>query len=218
MSGAQRKEQQKPMKTNHRLAALIACVAAACVLAACGSASSGSSSKAASGAAASTGGRAARSKLVACLKQHGVTLPSRAGGFRPSNGAGNGGGTPPAGGPPPGGAGGGFFFGGGAGGGGRFRTNPKLEEAFKACGANFGAGRRFRFNPAQRKMEINNFVKCVRQHGYNLPTPNLAGNGSVFPKSIESNKKFQAASRSCASILRPTGPAGGAPPGGQSTT
>ena len=217
MIGALRKEVQKAMKTNHRLAALVACVAAACLVAACGSATSSSSSSS-SKAAASTGtGTAARSKLVACLKQHGVNLPSRARGFRPPGSGTNGGGPPPAGGtngggtPPAGGGGG--FFGGGGGFRGGFRNNPKLQAAFKACGANFGARRQF--NPAQRKTEINNFVKCVRQHGYNLPTPNLSGSGPVFPRSIESNKKFQTASRSCASTLAPQA---GPPPGGQTTT
>jgi hypothetical protein len=218
MSGVQRKETQKQMKTNHKLAALVACVAAACLVAACGSATSSSSSPSggASGAAASTGTRtAARSKFVTCLKQHGVTLPARRGGFRPSGSASNGNGTPPAGGFGGGGFGGRGFGGGGFGGGGfgaRFRSNPKLRAAFKACAPNFPARR---FNPAQRKTEIDNFVKCVRQHGYNLPTPNLSGNGPVFPRTIESKKKFEAAARSCASVLAPHG---GPPPGGQSTT
>jgi hypothetical protein len=205
------------MKTNHKLAALIACVAAACLLAACGSATSSSSSSSSSGsagAAASTGvGTAAgRSKLVACLKQHGVTLPSRPGGFRrlhPRSGS-SGNQTPPA-----GGSGGGGFFGGGSGGGGsggRFRANPKFQAAFKACGADFPARR---FNFANRRVAVDNFVKCVRQHGYDLPTPNLSGGGPVFPRSIESNKKFEAAARSCASLLTPRG---GPPPGAQTTT
>jgi hypothetical protein len=200
------------MNSNHKLAALIACLAAACLLAACGSASSSSSSS--SSAAASRGtGTAARSELVACLKQHGVTLPSRPGGFR-RPGAGtssNGSGTPPA-----GGFRGGGFFGGGSGGGlgGRFRNNPKLQAAFKACGANFPAGRG-RFNFANRRVAVDKFVKCVRQHGYDLPTPNLSGSGPVFPRSIESSKKFEAAARSCASLLAPRG---GPPPGGQTTT
>lgn len=207
------------MKNNHKLAAVLACVVTACLLAACGSSASSSSVSKSSGgsssAAASAGGGASttRTKLEACLKQHGVTLPSRPGGFRPPGSGSNGGGAPPAGGF---GGGGGFFGGGGGGFAGRFRNNPKLQAAFKACGANFGAGRR-RFNPAQRKTEINNFVKCVRQHGYNLPTANLSGTGPVFPRSIESNKKFETAARACASTLAPRGGFGGAPPAGQSS-
>ncbi len=200
------------MNTNHKLAALIACVAAACLLAACGSASSSSSSSASAAASAGTGAAAGRSKLVACLKQHGVTLPSRPGGFRRPNPRSSGSGTAPAGGPR-----GGGFFGGGFGGGGfgaRFRNNPKLQAAFKACGANFPAGRG-RFNFANRRVAVDNFVKCVRQHGYDLPTPNLSGSGPVFPRTIESSKKFEAAARSCASLLAPRG---GPPPGGQTTT
>jgi hypothetical protein len=215
MSGAHRKETETAMNTNHKLAALVACVAAACLLAACGSASSSSSSSSsgASSAAASagTGGAAGRSKFVACLKQHGVTLPSRPGGFRrPNSGSSSsGGGTPPAGGPR-----GGGFFGGGFGGGfgARFRNDPKLEAAFKACGSNFPARR---FNFANRKVAIDKFAKCVRQHGYDLPTPNVSGTGPVFPRSIESNKKFETAARSCASLLATRG---GPPPAGQQTT
>ncbi|MGO9819180.1 MAG: hypothetical protein ACLPTJ_00845 [Solirubrobacteraceae bacterium] len=196
------------MNTNQKLATLVACVAAACLLAACGSASSSSSSAAAS---AGAGAAAGRSKLVACLKQHGVTLPSHPGGFRrPNSGSSSSGsGTPPAGGY----AGGGFFGGGfGGGSGARFRNNPKLQAAFKACGASFSA---HRFNFANRKVEIDKFVKCVRQHGYDLPTPNVSGTGPVFPRSIESNKKFETAARSCASLLAPRG---GPPPAGQQTT
>ncbi len=201
------------MKSNHKLAAVLACVVTACLLAACGSSSSSSAASKSSGgsstAATSAGGGASttRTKLVACLKQHGVTLPARPGGFRRPNP--NGGGTN-------GGSGGGFFgggggfFGGGARGGG-FRANPKLAAAFKACGgANFP---RRHFGAGNRRVVIDNFVKCVRQHGYNLPTPNFSGTGPVFPRSIESNAKFQAAAKACAKTLIPHG----APPAGQST-
>jgi len=177
------------MNTTRKLAVLIVCVAASCVLAACGSSSSSSSSSASAKASAKTGTAAARTKLVACLKQHGVTLPSRPGGrgFTP----GSGGGTPPGG-----------FRGGGFG--GRFRANPKLQAAFKACGGSFG-GRRF--SGAPRHAAIVKFVSCVRQHGYQLPTPNFSGKGPVFSAKIESNAKFRSASRACLRVLVP-GPRG----------
>ena len=186
---------------------VIAALAALC-LAACGSSSNTSSTSRSSAASAASGsGRnsAARTKLVACLKAHGVTLPTR----RP--GAGGYGGGPPAGSGAPGGAGPyggggpGFFGGGGGGAGGRF-SNPKFRAAFQACGGRaFGGARRAQFT----KTGITKFVACVKQHGYTLPKPNFSG-GPIFPVSVERNAKFQTASKSCASLLRPSG----APPAG----
>ncbi len=167
-------------------------LAASLALAACGSSSSTSTTTSASSSASAGSSRTARrAALVACLKQHGVTLPNR----------------PPGSGRPPG-AGGGSFGGGGGffGGGGGFRggANSKFAAAFKACGAQFG----FRGRPGRFRLShaaIQKFVTCVRQHGYNLPEPNFSGKGSVFPANIRTNPKFQAASRACASVLRPTG-------------
>lgn len=172
----------------------IGAVVATLAIAACGSSgtSSSTSSSAAGTPSASTSGRgsvrdpAQRAKLVACLEQHGVTLPSG----------------------PPAGRARGFF--GGAGG---LRANPKLRAALRACGAGFrpGSGR---FNSAARKAQVNKFVACVRKHGYDLPKPNFSGHGSVFPSKIQSDPKFQAASKSCASLLRPPAGQQGAPGGG----
>lgn len=191
------------------VALAFAVVAIAGLLAACGSSSStssSSSSSASSSAAAGTSGSssggsasrtAARAKLTTCLKQHGVTLPSRPAGSKPPSGSGGG----------YGGGGGGHFFGGG-GAGGRFKANPKLAAAFKACGGAAG----FR-HPAGgfhiSHTAITKFVSCVKQHGFTLPKPNFSGKGSVFPASIEKNAKFQAASRACRADLMPAGgPAG----------
>ncbi len=188
----------------------------ALVLAACGSSSNTSSGSASSTSSASAAaGRptsAARSKLVACLKSHGVTLPNRpAGARRRPNRSGEGGGPP--------GGGGGFFFGGGGGrggsgapGAGRF-NNPKFRAAFQACGA--GQFPRRRFTP--NKAAVTKFVDCVKQHGYDLPAPNFSGKGPIFPAAIASNKRFQAASRACASDLRPQGAPGAAGGGGGSS-
>jgi hypothetical protein len=200
-------------------------LATALVLAACGSSSTTSSgaSSTSSSARAAAGGQssATRSKFVACLKAHGITIPNRpAGAGRPPNGGGEGGG--PAGGGRPGGGGagggGGFFFGGGGGrrgnggpgGAGSRLGNPKFRAAFQACGAGQFPQRRFTPN----KAAVTKFVACVKQHGYNLPTPNFSGKGPIFPANIERNKTFQAASRACASDLRPQG--GAAHPGGGS--
>jgi len=133
--------------------------------------------------------------LAACLKQHGVTLPARrpgAGGGPPGSGSsgGSGTGTTPRRG----------FFGGG------FANNPKLRAAFQACGARFGfgGGQRFRLS----RTAITKYVTCVRQHGYNLPTPNFSGKGPVFPSNIRGDAKFQAASRACQKLLAPPRPSG----------
>ena len=180
---------------------MLTCGLACLVVAACGSSSTSSGSSSAAAAASS----ASRAKLVACLKQHGVSLPARpAGGFRrpPGNGTGTTGGRRR----PPGGfgAGGGGFF-------GRSRSDPKLAAAFKACGGPAGFGGR-PFNAASRKTEINKFVTCVAQHGYKLPKPNLTGNGPEFPTKIESDAKFRTAARSCQSLLAPRGGPGPGPP------
>ncbi len=187
----------------HRGSFALGAVIAALVIVACGSSSSTSSTAAAGKSSAASTGRgrfgnpAQRAKLVACLKQHGVTLPARPAGGGPP--AGSGSGAPPAGG-----------FGSGRrpgffGGGGRAGANPKFRAALQACGANFGG----RFNAAARKAQITKFVTCVNQHGYKLPAPNFSGKGSVFPAKIESNVNFQKASRACASVLRPAGGPGG---------
>jgi hypothetical protein len=182
-----------------RRAPLVAAVLlAGCLLAACGSSSSSTtttSSPSTSAAAASPGGSSAsarRASLRSCLKAHGVTLPSR-----PAGG----------GGPPPGSGGGpGFFGGGGGAGGGGLANNPKVRAAFQACGGgNFrGGGRRLQLSHAA----ITSYVSCVRQHGYNMPSPNFSGKGAVFPASIRTNPKFQAASKSCQSLLFPRRGAG----------
>lgn len=170
------------------------------LIAGCGSSSNPSnttrSSTTASAAAGGAGGApnaARRAALAACLKQHSVTLPARPPGAR--------GGPPPGSGTTPRK---GFF-----GRGGGFANNPKLRAAFQACGARFGfgGGQRFRLSRAA----ITKYVTCVRQHGYNLPTPNFSGKGPVFPSNIRGNTKFQAASRACQNRLVP-------PRGGTSTT
>jgi hypothetical protein len=183
-------------------------VATALVLVACGSSSktsSASSSGSAAAGAAAGGAAANRSKLVACLKAHGVTLPNRPAGAGGRPNGGEGGGF---------GGGGGFFGGGGANGGaagpGARFNNPKFRAAIQACGGNRFPQRRF----APNKAAVTKFVVCVKQHGFNLPTPNFSGKGAIFPATIARNKKFQAASRACASDLRPPGAPGQGGAGG----
>ena len=227
---------------SRRVAVALATLAAGGLLAACGSASSGSAtssaSTTASASSAGTGtsttggttGSARRAQLVSCLKSHGVTLPARpAGSGPPPGGAGSSGSSGGS-----GGSGGGtgtgtgtsttprrgFFFGGGAGGP---NISPKMRAAFQACGAKFGfgggGGRGFRGRLSHTA--INSFVTCVNQHGYKLPAPNFSGKGPIFPQSIESNAKFQAAAKSCQHLLvpaRPSGSGSGSGSGGTSTT
>lgn len=195
-------------------------------LAACGSASSSSTTSSTTASASSgsgsgsstTGGGSAtgpnsarRAQLVSCLKAHGVTLPTR-----------------PAGSPPPGGAGGGTGTGttgtgttprrGFFGGGGARNISPKMQAAFKACGAQSGFGRGGgAFGGRLSHTAITGFVTCVNQHGYKLPAPNFSGKGPIFPRSIETNAKFQAAAKSCQHLLIPARPGGGSG-GGTSTT
>jgi hypothetical protein len=185
------------------------------VIAACGSAG-GSSSTSSSSATSTTASAAApgapnsarRAALVACLKQHGVTLPARpAGAPGAGGGTGTGTGTTGTGTTPRRG-----FFGGG----GRFANDPKLRAALQACGARFGFGGG-RFGGRISHATITKYVTCVRQHGYNLPNPNFSGKGPIFPANIRTNAKFQAASRACQSILIPPRPSGSGSGTGTST-
>ncbi len=196
-------------------------LALGCLIAACGSASSSSGSaspsssttttaSAAAGGAGSAGsaGSTRRAALVACLKQHGVTLPARPPGAPGggSSGGGTGTGTTGTGTTPRRG-----FFGGGG-----FAANPKLRAALQACGARFGSGGGGRFRGRLSHTAITKYVTCVREHGYDLPNPNFSGKGPVFPANIRNNAKFQAASRACQSLLVPPRPSGSG--GGTSTT
>ena len=207
----------KKMQGAHRVAATaILVIVASLAIAACGSSSkpttttttSTTSTTASAGRGAFT---AQRAKLDACLKAHGVTLPSRpAGSGRPYGGAG--------------GYGGGGFFGGG-GGAGFAGGNSKSAKAFQACASQVGSGAgrfggRFRGRASFSKTTLTAFVACVKKNGYTLPAPNTSGKGPVFPASIEKNKQFEAAAKSCESILRTSfrPPAGAAGAGGAAGT
>jgi hypothetical protein len=183
-------------------------LAIAALLAACGSSANTSSSGSAAAGASSGKTSTSRSALAACLRQHGVTLPAggRPGSGGPPAGAPAGGsGAPPAGGSgaPPGGGPPAGFPAGEAG-------SSKFRAALKACGANFRAGGR---GPGFGRQTIQKYVTCVRQHGYKLPSPNFSNGGPVFPSSIRSSAKFQAASKACQNLLLPV--AGSASGGGE---
>ena len=190
--------------------AITVALLAAIAVAACGSSATTGSNT--SGSSAAANAATSRTKLAACLKQHGVTLPSRAaGGKPPAGGAPDGvpGGTPPGGGyggggtPPAAGAGGPGVPGGAAG-----PQSSKFRAAFKACGADFGGGQFRRGGGPGAKptaAALAKFTACVDAHGYKLPKANTSGNGPIFPKRIESNKTFEAAAKACQADLRPSG-------------
>lgn len=195
---------------------LIGALIAALAIAACGS-SGGTPSGAKAAATTSTTANAqsaARQKFANCLKQHGVTLPSRPTGARPGTGttggqrfgngnAGTGTGTTGAPQYPRGGTGGGYpgggrFFGGGG--------NSKFAQAFKACAKyrpNFGNRPSGQFPQRFSAKVLSQFVTCVRKHGYpQMPAAKANGAGGFFPKSIQNNPKFKAAAAKCQSILQ----------------
>jgi hypothetical protein len=179
-------------------------------VAGCGSSSSGSGSTQAS---ATTGpGGTNRQAIADCLKKQGIDVPQRPSGAPPQ------GGGPGAGGPS---AGGGFLFGGGPQGGGNGsggRDFSKIRAALQKCGINPQQGQR-RFNPqnsAQFRQALTKFVSCVRKNGYDLPDPNMSGNGPVFDSSkVDRNDpKFKSATGKCAGKLQALRPQGGGPPPG----
>jgi hypothetical protein len=190
------------------------------VLASLSVAACGSSSSASSGGPGITTTTAAnqRADVAACMRKQGVTLPAR------PNGTGRPGGATGPRAPRAGGGTGGFLFGGAGAGRGQF-NNPKFQAAAKKCGLAFnrngaGAGGAQRFNPTsnpQFKKSLTKFVACVRKNGYDLPSPNLTGNGPVFDagKVNRNDPKFTKAAQKCQSLLslgRGTTGQGGPPP------
>jgi len=207
-----------------RVLPVLVTIAAGGLLAACGSASSSSTTGSAGASSSSTttsastgaaGGAnsARRTALVACLKQHGVTLPARPAGAPGGAGGGTGTGTTGTGTTGTGTTPRRGFFGGG----GAFANNPKLRSAFQACGANFGFRGGGGFAGRLSHTAITKYVTCVRQHGYpQMPDPNFSGKGAVFPANIRTNPKFVTASKACQSLLVPPRPSGSG--GATSTT
>jgi hypothetical protein len=224
----------KPIKRVPRPAALTALtLALALSVTACGS-SSGGSASAAKSSTAKTGGSAAKVSLAAytsCLKSHGVSTKARAG----FGGGFGGGGTsttggPPSGTPPTGTTTTGGFPGGGSGGPGvPGGGSSKYAKAAKACASKLPTGARSAIGAggfggaaggstaagraAFSTKELDAYVSCIRKNGYGaMPAPSTTG-GAVFPKSVASNAKFEAANAKCQSLLVPA-KTGSAAPGG----
>ena len=99
-------------------------------------------------------------------------------------------------------------------------VSKKQQAAMKACAKDMPAGARGfagrggaaggtaggQFSAAT----IEKFAACVKKNGYTLPKANTSGSGPIYPRSIESNKQFVAASKSCQSLLQPSGAPAGA--------
>lgn len=174
------------------MGALVVLVAA--LLVGCGSSSgdsSGEESSTASSGAGGPGGFAEISEETrACLEEQGVKLPD------PGEGP-PGGGAPPEGAPPAG-------FGEGG---------EEMKEALEECGAELPEGR-----PGGPPMDsgafrgsIREYAACMGENGYELPEPNVSGEGPVFKESHvdREDPKFEAANEKCQSLLG--GPGGGDP-------
>jgi hypothetical protein len=147
------------------------------LLGACGG-SSGAASSTTTNPTTTTNGTGAGARngaFTACLKQHGITLPS--GGFR-RPGAGLG--TP----------------------GSRPARSPAQQQAFAACrsklptGGGFGRGA----NP----QAFQAYLSCLGDHGVTVPTttagstPRGAGSGLA---GVRSDPKFATANKTCAPLL-----------------
>jgi hypothetical protein len=199
--------------------AALSLVIGALVLAGCGgssSSSSGGSSTESSTTASSSGSETATGEgkgggmfniseeAKACLKEKGVELPEFKGGEGgpPSTGE-----KPKAGEMPEGGEGGPP---GGFGG----EQSEEQKKAFEECGVETpefkgGAGGKPNTNSAAFKKQVNEYVACVRENGYELGEPNFSGEGPVFEKAESESAEFKKASAQCQELL-------GGPQGSQS--
>jgi hypothetical protein len=196
------------------LIAALAVGIAALVLVGCGGSSGGSSSQASTTASSSgSGATTAEGKAgpggmfeiseeaKACLKEKGVELPEFKGGE----------GGPPSAGEKPGGGKGGPP--GGGFGGEKFGEQKK---AFEECGVELGggfkggpAGGKPNTNSAAFKKQVEEYVACVRENGYELAEPNFSGEGPIFEKAESESAEFKKASAQCQELL-------GGPGGSQS--
>jgi hypothetical protein len=201
--------------------AALALVIGALVLAGCGgssSSSSGGSSTESSTTASSSGSETATGEgkgggmfniseeAKACLKEKGVELPEFKGGEGGPPGGAEGempepGEKPEGGeGDPPGGFGG--------------EQSEEQKKAFEECGVETpefkgGAGGKPNTNSAAFKKQVNEYVACVRENGYELGEPNFSGEGPVFEKAESESAEFKKASAQCQELL-------GGPQGSQS--
>jgi hypothetical protein len=187
------------------MGALVVMVAA--LLVGCGGGSGGDSSSeestaANSGQAGDPAGFELSDETRTCLKEQGVELPDPGdgppGGAPPEGGMPEGG--PPAGGTPPQGFG---------------QGGEEMKEALEECGAELPQGMPGGkaggppMDSGAFRESIKEYATCMGENGYELPEPNLSGEGPVFKDSDVNREdpKFAAANEKCQPLLG--GPGGG---------
>jgi hypothetical protein len=88
-----------------------------------------------------------------------------------------------------------------------------MKEALEECGAELPEGR-----PGGPPMDsgafresIREYTSCMGENGYELPEPNVSGEGPVFKESDvdREDPKFEAADEKCQSLLGGPGEVGG---------
>jgi hypothetical protein len=182
--------------------AALALVIGALVLAGCGGSSGGSTGTSTTKTTASSskeGGPGGMFNISEeakkCLKEKGIELPEMKGGEGPpANGEKPEGGAP-EGGPPAGGFGG--------------EGSEEMTKAFEECGVETpefkggpgGEGGKPNTNSAAFKKQVNEYVACVRENGYELGEPNFSGEGPVFEKAESESAEFKKASAQCQDLL-----------------
>jgi hypothetical protein len=57
-------------------------------------------------------------------------------------------------------------------------------------------------NSAAFKKQVNEYVACVRENGYELAEPNFSGEGPIFDKSESESSAFKEANKSCEDLLK----------------
>jgi hypothetical protein len=190
--------------------AALALIVGSLVLVGCGGSGGGSSTATSTTSTTASSGEGKggmfniSEEAKACLKEKGVELPGFKGGEGgpPSSGEKPEGGELPErgeGGPP-----------GGFGGEG----SEEMKKAFEECGVERpefkgGAGGKPSTNSAAFKKQVNEYVACVRENGYELGEPNFSGEGPIFEKAESESAEFKKASAQCQELL-------GGPQGSQS--
>jgi hypothetical protein len=186
--------------------AVLALVAAALVLVGCGGSGGGSTEASTTKTTASSGKEGGPGGMFniseeakACLKEKGVELP----GFKGGEGAPPSSSEKPEGGEMPkrseGGPPGGFGVEG----------SEEMKKAFEECGVEppefkggpAGAGGKPNTNSAAFKKQVNEYVACVRENGYELAEPNFSGEGPIFEKAESESAEFKKASAQCQELL-----------------
>jgi hypothetical protein len=184
--------------------AMLALIVGALVLAGCGGSSSSSSTAGGATESNTTVGSSGEAKggmfniseeAKACLEEKGLELPGFKGGEGGPPGGGEGGMPKRGEGGPPGGFGG--------------ERSEEMKKAFEECGVEApefkggpgGEGGKPNMNSAAFKKQVNEYVTCVRENGYELAEPNFSGEGPIFEKAESESAEFKKASAQCQELL-----------------